>query len=108
MSGGSDAEAVARLDLHVHRTWSSGYWTHGDELNQRYASTAAELGVPTSAGSDYHAYLSSEVQVGVGAPKGRSRGFVTRYDVPGGSHRLSQSGPLVQIILQPAHVRRAA
>ena len=47
-----------------------GYWTDGDAINARTAAIAQELGVPTSAGSDYHAYPFSPVQLGVDVPRG--------------------------------------
>lgn len=42
-----------------------GYWTQGEELNAGYRQLATNYGVPTSAGSDYHAYPFSPVRLGV-------------------------------------------
>ena len=43
----------------------AGYWTRGEELNAGYHQLAVRYGVPTSAGSDYHAYPFSPVHLGV-------------------------------------------
>ncbi len=43
----------------------ASYWTGGDERNTHYRRLAEQYGVPTSAGSDYHAYPFSPVHLGV-------------------------------------------
>ncbi|HEV7214330.1 MAG TPA: PHP domain-containing protein [Chloroflexota bacterium] len=47
-----------------------GYWTEGEELNARYRRLAEEYCIPTSAGSDYHAYPFSPVPLGVDVATG--------------------------------------
>jgi 3',5'-nucleoside bisphosphate phosphatase len=48
----------------------ASYWQHGDERNARYRDMAGEYGVPTSAGTDYHAYPFSPIRLGVEVPAG--------------------------------------
>jgi len=47
-----------------------GYWTDGEARNAGYQRMAQEHGVPTSAGSDYHAYPFSPVGLGLEVPAG--------------------------------------
>ncbi len=42
-----------------------GYWADGEQRNAAYRHLAHEHGMPTSAGSDYHAYPFSPVRLGV-------------------------------------------
>lgn len=42
-----------------------GYWADREERNAHYALMAAEFNLPTSGGSDYHAYPFSDVPLGV-------------------------------------------
>lgn len=59
-----------------------GYWTNGAEKNAQHQRLAEEHGLPTSAGSDYHAYPFSTVQLGMDVPHGtaeRLRGKVPLY-----------------------------
>lgn len=48
----------------------AGYWSRGEELNTKYRRMAEAFNVPTSAGSDYHAYPFSTVPLGVEVPVG--------------------------------------
>ena len=45
-----------------------GYHRRGDEVNERFRAMAGRLGVPVSAGSDFHAYPFDAVRLGVDAP----------------------------------------
>lgn len=45
-----------------------GYYRRGDEVNARFLAMAVRLGVPVSAGSDFHAYPFDPVRLGVQAP----------------------------------------
>lgn len=69
-----DDATVARLVadgvVDAIETPYAGYWSQGEELNARYRQLAETLGVPTSAGSDYHAYPFSTVPLGVEVPVG--------------------------------------
>ena len=47
-----------------------GYWTDGEQRNTVYQRLAQEYGVPTSAGSDYHAYPFSPVRLGMDVAAG--------------------------------------
>jgi 3',5'-nucleoside bisphosphate phosphatase len=46
----------------------ASYWNAGEERNTHYRRLAEQYGVPTSAGSDYHAYPFSPVRLGVDVP----------------------------------------
>lgn len=48
----------------------ASYWTDSEERNTHYRRLAEQYGVPTSAGSDYHAYPFSPVRLGLEVPAG--------------------------------------
>lgn len=48
----------------------AGYWHDGAARNALYRALADEFSLPTSAGSDYHAYPFSDVKLGMDVPAG--------------------------------------